>query len=135
MRAADNALAHEPPRAQPLALRRQFATAPAAVIGAFGAGFINTGMLTLAPLYAAERFGAAGAGAFYSAAWIGSLILQWPAGRLSDRIDRRVVIALLTGLAAGTGLSIVRALVRDELRGTLELRSGDGLRAEVVFPA
>jgi len=34
----------------------------------------------------------------------------------------------------GTGLSIVRALVRDELRGTLELRSEGGLRAEVTFP-
>jgi two-component sensor histidine kinase/putative methionine-R-sulfoxide reductase with GAF domain len=38
-------------------------------------------------------------------------------------------------LPSGTGLSIVRALVRDELRGTLELHSGDGTRAEVVFPA
>src|SRR5437763_849361 len=38
-------------------------------------------------------------------------------------------------LRSGTGLSIVRALVRDELRGTLELHSGDGTRAEVVFPA
>jgi two-component sensor histidine kinase/putative methionine-R-sulfoxide reductase with GAF domain len=35
----------------------------------------------------------------------------------------------------GTGLSIVRALVRDELRGTLELRSNGGTRAEVIFPA
>jgi two-component system, sensor histidine kinase PdtaS len=35
----------------------------------------------------------------------------------------------------GTGLSIVRALVRDELRGTLELRSDAGTRAEVIFPA
>jgi two-component system, sensor histidine kinase PdtaS len=35
----------------------------------------------------------------------------------------------------GTGLSIVRALVRDELRGTLSLESDGGLRAEVVFPA
>jgi two-component system, sensor histidine kinase PdtaS len=37
-------------------------------------------------------------------------------------------------VASGTGLSIVRALVRDELRGTLDLRSGPGTRAEVVFP-
>jgi two-component sensor histidine kinase len=37
--------------------------------------------------------------------------------------------------AGGTGLSIVRALVRDELRGTLDLQSNGGLRAEVVFPA
>jgi two-component sensor histidine kinase len=35
----------------------------------------------------------------------------------------------------GTGLSIVQALVRDELRGTLDLRSEAGTRAEVVFPA
>ena len=34
----------------------------------------------------------------------------------------------------GTGLSIVRALVRDELGGTLALSSDGGLRAEVVFP-
>jgi two-component system, sensor histidine kinase PdtaS len=37
--------------------------------------------------------------------------------------------------ASGTGLSIVRALVRDELQGRLELRSDSGTRAEVVFPA
>jgi two-component sensor histidine kinase len=36
---------------------------------------------------------------------------------------------------AGTGLSIVQALVRDELHGTLDLLdSTEGLRAEVVFP-
>jgi two-component sensor histidine kinase/putative methionine-R-sulfoxide reductase with GAF domain len=35
---------------------------------------------------------------------------------------------------SGTGLSIVRALVRDELGGTFELRSDGGTRAEVVFP-
>jgi two-component sensor histidine kinase/putative methionine-R-sulfoxide reductase with GAF domain len=35
---------------------------------------------------------------------------------------------------SGTGLSIVRALVRDELDGTLTLESNGGLRAEVVFP-
>jgi len=36
--------------------------------------------------------------------------------------------------AHGTGLSIVRALVRDELKGTLSLESDGGLRVEVVFP-
>src|SRR5438876_3972052 len=37
--------------------------------------------------------------------------------------------------ATGTGLSIVQALVRDELQGRLNLRSEGGTRAEVVFPA
>jgi two-component sensor histidine kinase len=35
---------------------------------------------------------------------------------------------------SGTGLSIVQALVRDELRGKLSFRDDRGLRAEVVFP-
>jgi len=54
--------------------------------------------------------------------------------------DGQVVLAIaddgagITGQDSGTGLSIVRALVRDELRGTLDLRSNGGLRAEVVFP-
>ena len=41
----------------------------------------------------------------------------------------------LNGGADGTGLSIVRALVRDELGGDLVLDSAPGLHAEVTFPA
>jgi two-component sensor histidine kinase/putative methionine-R-sulfoxide reductase with GAF domain len=44
-------------------------------------------------------------------------------------------ISASDGAEGGTGLSIVRALVRDELQGTLNLESDGGLRAEVVFPA
>jgi two-component sensor histidine kinase len=58
------------------------------------------------------------------------------------RANDDVVLAVADdgpGIAAepadGTGLSIVRALVRDELRGTLELSSAGGTRAEVRFPA
>jgi two-component sensor histidine kinase len=40
----------------------------------------------------------------------------------------------IDGDATGTGLSIVRALVRDELQGKLELSSKDEMRAEVTFP-
>jgi two-component system, sensor histidine kinase PdtaS len=57
------------------------------------------------------------------------------------RRDGQVVLAIVDdgtgivdGTGGGTGLSIVRALVRDELRGTLSLESNGGLRAEVVFP-
>ena len=57
------------------------------------------------------------------------------------RRDGEVVLAIaddgagIMGDGSGTGLSIVRALVGDELRGTLELQSdAAGLRAEVVFP-
>jgi two-component sensor histidine kinase/putative methionine-R-sulfoxide reductase with GAF domain len=41
----------------------------------------------------------------------------------------------IDGDRTGTGLSIVRALVHDELGGELALENDGGLRAEVVFPA
>ena len=56
------------------------------------------------------------------------------------RRDGEVVLTIaddgdgMTGAQSGTGLSIVRALVRDELRGALALENDGGLRAEVVFP-
>jgi two-component sensor histidine kinase/putative methionine-R-sulfoxide reductase with GAF domain len=40
----------------------------------------------------------------------------------------------IQGDDTGTGLSIVRALVRDELHGSFELESAGGTRARVVFP-
>jgi len=56
------------------------------------------------------------------------------------RRDGDVVLAIaddgrgIDDAASGTGLSIVRALVRDELKGRLDLRNDGGTRAEVVFP-
>ncbi|MGZ4290966.1 MAG: GAF domain-containing protein [Gaiellaceae bacterium] len=70
--------------------------------------------------------------------------LEHGGDRISVELERRdddLALAIAddgAGLGtsvAGTGLSIVRALVRDELRGTLALSSGPGARAEVVFPA
>jgi two-component sensor histidine kinase/putative methionine-R-sulfoxide reductase with GAF domain len=57
------------------------------------------------------------------------------------RQNGNVVLAIaddgsgVVGEPTGTGLSIVGALVRDELRGTLALQSNGGLRVEVAFPA
>jgi two-component system, sensor histidine kinase PdtaS len=65
---------------------------------------------------------------------------EWVRVELAQR-NGQVVLAIaddgagITDEESGTGLSIVRALVRGELRGTLDLRSDGGLRAEVVFPA
>jgi len=41
----------------------------------------------------------------------------------------------IAGEGEGTGLSIVRALVKDELQGRLSLSSEPSTRAEVIFPA
>jgi two-component sensor histidine kinase/putative methionine-R-sulfoxide reductase with GAF domain len=70
--------------------------------------------------------------------------LEHGGGHVSITLHERdgdVVLAIADGgdgmqaAADGTGLSIVRALVRDELGGELSLSDDDGLRAEVRFPA
>jgi two-component sensor histidine kinase len=70
--------------------------------------------------------------------------LEHGGGHVSITLRERggdVVLAIaddgggMRGATDGTGLSIVRALVRDELGGTLELLDDGGLRAEVTFPA
>src|SRR5438067_2416404 len=70
--------------------------------------------------------------------------LEHGAGAVRIELARRngdVVLAIadegagVDGAASGTGLSIVRALVRDELQGSFDLRRDGGTRAEVVFPA
>jgi MFS family permease len=99
----------QPPSAQPLAVREQFDVAPAAVTAAFFSGFINAGVMTLAPLYAEAFYGQAQAPAFMAAAWFGSIILQYPAGRLSDRMDRRTVIAGLAALATVSAIALAVA--------------------------
>jgi MFS family permease len=89
-----------PPKPQPLAIADQARTAPAAVGAVFAAGALNTAVLTLGPLYARHHYGEGAVAGFMAAAWIGSLLLQLPAGSLSDRIDRRLVIAALAALPA-----------------------------------
>ena len=96
-----------PPARTAMPLADLYKLAPAAVIGVALAGVVNTGTMALLPVYF-EGFSLAGGGTAAAAiasgaAWLGGLIVQWPAGRLSDRIERRLVIAVLcavSGLAA-----------------------------------
>ena len=57
--------------------------------------------------------------------------------RHADEVELAIVDdgAGLDGAPRGTGLSIVEALVRDELGGSFDLRSANGTTATVTFPA
>lgn len=102
----------EPPRHEDvyMPMREFFALAPAAVAGSFLAGVINSGTLALLPVFAERmelRETATGAAAIAMAvAWIGGMLSQWPAGRLSDRIDRRLVVAAMALLALLASLGL-----------------------------
>jgi MFS family permease len=95
----------EPARAGRSAMgpRALLRMAPAAVWGVFLAGMINTGTMSLLPLFAQGREETAGttlAAQAMAMAWLGGLVSQWPVGKLSDRFDRRVVIAVMAMFAS-----------------------------------
>lgn len=75
---------------------------PAAVIGSASAGLANGAFYSLGPVYAQSIGLPVSMIAFFmSFAILGGALAQWPVGKLSDRIDRRYVLAgVMIGAAA-----------------------------------
>jgi MFS family permease len=89
-------------------VRLLYSTSPVAAIAAFSVGMANGAFGTLAPVYGYERgLDAGGIALLFSIAAILGALAQIPMGRLSDRIDRRIVLIGLAGLAAVVGLLTV----------------------------
>lgn len=91
-----------PPKGVRIEVASLFAAAPSAVIGSFVVGLINGPVIAITPVFGVSiGLSQERAAALLFALQAGSLVMQWPLGWLSDRADRRYVIA---GLAAGTSL-------------------------------
>jgi MFS family permease len=86
-------------------LRKLYRLSPVAAVGCLAVGLVNGTFWGLGPVFAHEiGLPVAGVATFMSAAVIGGAVLQLPMGRLSDRLDRRVVIkwgAVVTTITAG----------------------------------
>ncbi|GLQ54876.1 MFS transporter [Devosia nitrariae] len=81
-----------------------YRTSPVAAIAAFACGMANGSFGTLAPVFGYERgLDAAGIAFLFATAAILGALAQIPAGRLSDRIDRRLVLIGLSGIATTIG--------------------------------
>ncbi len=94
---------HAVPKVQ---IRRLFRLAPTALVSALISGLVLGAFWGLLPLYAAARgLGADGIGTYMSVAIAGGVVLQWPLGRFSDRIDRRLALALISAIAALAALA------------------------------
>jgi MFS family permease len=94
---------HSVPRVQ---VKRLFRLAPTALVSALISGLVLGAFWGLLPLYAAARgLDAAGIGTYMSVAIAGGVVLQWPLGRFSDRIDRRLALSLISALAALAALA------------------------------
>lgn len=88
---------HAAPRLQ---LGHLFSLAPSAAVGALLSGLAMGAFWGLAPVYARHvGFDTAGISVYMSAGIFGGAVLQWPLGRWSDRMDRRLTLAAVGGIS------------------------------------
>ncbi|MEX1038950.1 MAG: MFS transporter [Acidimicrobiia bacterium] len=98
----NTAPAFEPPPS--MRSREIYEAAPVGVITAVGAGIANGALLGMAGVYATQvGMSNARTAAFVAAAAVGSVLLQWPIGHMSDHMDRRRAILLVTLGAVAVG--------------------------------
>jgi MFS family permease len=98
-----------PPEHVTLRLDPLYRTAPIGVVGCLAVGLTNGAFWSLGPVFADARFvSISGIALFMSVVLVGAMAGQWPLGWLSDRIDRRYVIALACLAAAGAALALAR---------------------------
>jgi len=100
---------HFTPRMKVLKL---FSISPMGTIGCFATGLINGAFWGMGAVYAhTAGLDTEGISLFMAVVVLGGIMFQWPLGRLSDRIDRRWVLA---GLAvANTASSLGLAIAGD----------------------
>jgi predicted MFS family arabinose efflux permease len=86
---------------------RMFAISPVGVAGCIAVGFANAACWTFLPVYAHDQHLTRGLlSGFMSAFTLGGALIQMPVGRLSDRMDRRVIIAGVSLCAAALGVAM-----------------------------
>lgn len=88
---------------QSMDFKRLYETSPTSVVGMFLVGAVFAAQFGMASIYGTEAgLSVAEISIFISAIFLGGLVLQYPIGWMSDRMDRRVLIlaAALLGLAA-----------------------------------
>jgi MFS family permease len=89
-------------RFRPAALYR---SSPVGVVGVTLVGVTNGAFWALGTISGLSAgLTAAGAAVFMSVATAGGAVMQWPVGRFSDRVDRRIVLIALLCVAALSGL-------------------------------
>lgn len=89
------------PQVVRLDLRRLFEISPSGAVSCFGAGLTNGSFWAISAIFASQVTGNTDSAAWYmTSGVIGGAIFQWPLGLLSDRLDRRRVLAV-TALGAG----------------------------------
>jgi MFS family permease len=79
---------------RPVRYRELYRNSPLGVVAVTVSGLISAILFSMGPVYARlNGWGVAGVATFMSVSILAAVVTQYPVGRLSDRIDRRTVIA------------------------------------------
>jgi MFS family permease len=99
-----------PPVAAPFKVRYRdlYRNSPLGVVAVTISGMISSTIFGMGPVYASSSgLGTSGVATFMAVSILSAVVTQYPVGRLSDRMDRRTVIAIACTVATIVASSIV----------------------------
>ena len=105
---------------KPMTLVELYNASPLGAVGAFVLGAIYSLQFGMGAVYATEKgLDLGDLASFVASMYVGGLVLQYPLGYASDRMDRRVLIAGMT--AVGAALVFTGAWFSDDFRVLLAI--------------
>lgn len=103
-----------------MSLQQLFLSSPLGFVAAFFMGFVFSAQFGMAAVYGTEKgLSIADITAFVALFYLGGLILQYPMGWISDRMDRRLLMVYVT--AGGAAISLAGVHFTDNLLVLLAL--------------
>ncbi|EMS78317.1 MFS transporter [Desulfotignum phosphitoxidans] len=96
------------PKVQQKALKTILRKAPISMLGCFGSGLLHSAFYTMGPVFAHQiQLSVGQISWFMTLTVFGGLMLQWPVGLISDRLDRSLVLPFLGIILAMISLVIL----------------------------
>ncbi len=119
-----------PPEVAALAVRKVWTYSPTALVGMLAVGGLTMTIQGFAPIYATQSgYGKNDVALLMALMQVGMLFVQLPLGALSDRIDRRMILAFAAvlvafgaafGIVSGTGSLVIMIVIFAVVSGANE---------------
>lgn len=96
------------PKVEQKALKTILRKAPISMLGCFGSGLLHSAFYTMGPVFAHQiHLSVSQTSWFMTLTVFGGLLLQWPVGLISDRLDRSLVLPFLGIILAMISMMIL----------------------------
>jgi MFS family permease len=114
-----------------MSFKELFRLSPLGSSGMVMSGVANGALFGFGAIYAQRAgFTVPEISTFMAAMFLGGMVLQWPIGRMSDRMDRRFVIMIVT--TAATIVAFGASLIPEP--APLNMQPGGGAEDRVIWP-